>query len=201
MPVPQEILVASEPPLTLGSCVLRRPDAAAIVQNAILYFEGQRYRLRAWSVMPNHVHVIVQPWADYPLSVILHSWKSFTSTKINRLLGHRGALWERESFDHLIRTPEHVEQFAEYVEQNPVAASLCAAPGDWPFSSCGAGFRPAVLEFVDPRQTPFVPPRSRGELPHLLKPWGIYFVTFRLFDAVEVTCAPGTGSAGILPAQ
>src|SRR5215210_675422 len=41
-----------------------------------------------------------------------------------------------------------------------------------------------VMEFVDPRKTPFVPVRSRGELPHLHKPGGVYFVTFRLADAV-----------------
>ena len=128
------------------------PDVAEIVQNALLHFEGERYRLHAWCIMPNHVHLVVQPLAEHQLKDILHSWKSFTATKINHLLKRDGALWERESFDHLIRRAEHVEHFAQYTEHNPVAAGLTHAPQDWPFSSCGAGFQPAPQEFVDPRK-------------------------------------------------
>jgi hypothetical protein len=95
-----------------------------------------------------------------------------------------GSLWERESFDHLIRRPEHVEHFIAYTENNPVVAGLCAKPADWPFSSCGTGFQHAIADFRAPREAPFVQPRSRGELPHLHKAGGTYFVTWRLFDAL-----------------
>ncbi|MDP2897030.1 MAG: type ISP restriction/modification enzyme [bacterium] len=207
MPAPQELVESSDPPLTAGTCILRRPDIARIVQDALLHFEGQRYHLCAWCIMPNHVHVVVQALAGHELQDILHSWKSFTATKINRLLHRQGALWERESFNHLIRRAEHVERFVYYTEHNPVAAGLTAAPKDWPFSSCGAGlstcggglstcgagFQPAPLEFVDPRKTPFVEPRSRGELPHLQKEGGTYFITWCLLDA---TCDAGFSSCG-----
>jgi hypothetical protein len=80
-----------------------------------------------------------------------------------------------------------------------VLAGLCHAPQDGPFSSCGAGFQPASnLEFVDPRKTPFSELRSRGELPHLAKEGGTYFVTFRLADAVVRN--QDTSSAGQRPA-
>jgi putative DNA methylase len=135
MPAPQDIAAFSEPPLQAGSCVLRRRDVAVIVQDALLYFQGQRYRLGAWCIMPNHVHMVVQPLPGYQLSDILHSWKSFTATKITRLLNSRGPLWERESFDYLIRRPAHIAYFTAYIENTPVLAGFCASPGDWPFSS------------------------------------------------------------------
>ena len=180
----EEIIEQSERPLIAGSCVLRNERIARIVQDALLHFEGERYSLAAWCVMPNHVHVVVAPIGRHRLSRVLQSWKSFTSKQINKVLGREGTLWERESFDHLIRTAEHFGKFVEYTESNHVSAGLCKRPEDWPFSSCGAGFQPASIEFVDPRKIPFVEPRSRGELPHLEKEGGCYFVTFRLADAV-----------------
>lgn len=185
----EKIVALAEPPLTAGSCVLGRPEIAAIVHDALLHFEGQRYHLGAWCVMPNHVHVVLTPVAGHHLSHILHTWKSFTSNKINCRLRRKGPLWERESFNHLIRNAKYIERFILYTESNPVEAGLCRAPQEWAFSSCGAGFKPAAIPFVDPRTTPFVEPHSRGELPHLHKDSGSYFVTWRLLDAV-VPLAP-----------
>ncbi len=135
-----EIARASEPPLDLGSCVLRRASIAALVQNALLHFDGPRYQLAAWCVMPNHTHAAYTALGEHTPRDIHHSWKSYTANRINRMLGRRGALWERESFDHLIRSVEHYEAYVAYIEQNPVAAGLCARPEDWPFSSA-AHFR------------------------------------------------------------
>ncbi len=85
--------------------------------------------------MPNHVHVIFTPWQSYEPSDILHSWKSYTAHKINQLLQRQGTLWERESFDHLIRSLDYFEYFINYVENNPVAAGLCAKAENWLWSS------------------------------------------------------------------
>lgn len=147
----QEIAISSEPPLRMGSCLLADPAMADLVEGALRHFHGQRYHLLAWCVMPNHVHVVFQPLGDHSPSDILHSWKSFTAHRINRILGRRGAVWERESFDHLVRSIEHLEKFIAYVEANPVEAGLCMSPGDWPWSSarfkvCGAGVPPATAE-------------------------------------------------------
>jgi REP element-mobilizing transposase RayT len=183
----EEVFARAEPDLSLGSCALWRPDAAMLVQNALLFFEGQRYNLSAWCVMPNHVHVVVTPKGQLSLASILHSWKSFTANEINKVLGQHGPLWERESLDHLIRSIGDWERCVEYTEQNAVAASLCDVPEHWPYCSRGAGFRAAPeIQFTDPRKTPFALIRSRGELPHLYKEGGTYFVTFRLRDALPV---------------
>jgi putative DNA methylase len=82
----EEITALSEPPLSLGSCVLGKPEAAQIVQDALLYFQGVRYFLDAWCVMPNHVHTVFGPATGMNLSKITHSWKSFTGNQINELL-------------------------------------------------------------------------------------------------------------------
>src|SRR5258706_6266426 len=155
---PNQIARAHEPPLTLGSCVLQRADIAMIVQNALLHFHRQRYLLIAWCIMPNHVHVIFAPHSGNLPNSILHGWKSFTAHEINRVLGTTGPVWERESFDHLVRNIESLEGFVRYTEENPVQARLCARIEDWPYSTagvrfdCGAGVSPAHLE--DAGETP-----------------------------------------------
>ena len=132
---PEEIAGECETPLTLGSCALGRDDVAAMVQDALLHFHNQHYQLHAWCIMPNHVHVVVTPLDGHELSAILHSWKSYTSKQAGKLLGSTGTFWQRESFDHLCRSRQHIEWFVRYTEENPVKAGLCVAPHDWKFSS------------------------------------------------------------------
>ena len=115
--------------------MLARADVAEVVQNALRFFHTQRYDLAAWCVMPNHAHAVVTPLVPHTPSGILHSWKSYTSHRINDTLGRLGTLWERESFDHLIRSVDDFEGFVSYVENNPVVAGLCEKPEDWPWSS------------------------------------------------------------------
>ena len=101
-----------------GSCVLRDIQAKSIVENALRHFDGQRYQLDKFIVMPNHVHVLVTPLPPHELSTVLHSWKSFTAKEINRLLGRRGELWQKESFDHIVRSPESLEHYRQYIRDN-----------------------------------------------------------------------------------
>ncbi len=129
------IAEASEIPLRLGSCLLARPEIAALTESALRHFQDDRYHLAAWCVMPNHVHAIFTPTNGWEPASILHSWKSFTAHQTNKLLRRRGTLWERESFDHLIRNVGHFDAFIRYVEDNPVKAGLCKAPEEWPWSS------------------------------------------------------------------
>jgi hypothetical protein len=94
-------------------------------------------------------------------------------------------VWERESFNHMIRTCDHWSNLVDYTRHNPVVAGFCPSPELWPFSSSGAHFEMAdEVQFVDPRELPYVRCTTRGELPHLFKDGCTFFVTFRLFDAV-----------------
>jgi putative DNA methylase len=89
-----------------GSCVLRDPRAAAAVEEVLLHSDGRRYRLAAWVVMPNHVHVLFEMW-DLPMGQVLKLWKGASSNAVNQLLGRRGTLWQREYWDRYMRDEEH----------------------------------------------------------------------------------------------
>lgn len=123
----------------LGDCVLERPEVADIVVGALQYFDGDRYRLDEWVVMPNHVHVLIER-LKRALGSILHSWKSYTSHKIQEVLPEAltpedGRLWQREFFDRGIRDKYHFWCVQRYIWLNPVRAGLCETPWDWPWSS------------------------------------------------------------------
>ncbi|HXI61595.1 MAG TPA: transposase, partial [Pyrinomonadaceae bacterium] len=86
-----------------GACHLKDPRVADVVQQSLLFFDGDRYKLSAWVVMPNHVHALLTPLGNQLLSRILHSLKSYTSNEANRILGIEGKFWQQESFDRYIR--------------------------------------------------------------------------------------------------
>ncbi|RME89457.1 MAG: hypothetical protein D6766_14700, partial [Verrucomicrobia bacterium] len=118
-----------------GACWLRDPRIAGLVENALLHFDGQRYRLLAWCVMPNHVHVLIETRQGWPLADVVHSWKSFTASEANKLLGRSGPFWFREYHDRYIRNAEHYAQTVRYIEANPVKAGLVKLASEWPFGS------------------------------------------------------------------
>ena len=129
-----ERLVARFEDAGYGGCHLRRPDIAALVQDAFLFGDGDRYRLVEWCVMPNHVHVLMEPLRD-SLPVIVQTWKSVTARRANRLLGRTGQLWMRDYYDRYIRDLRHFEAVRRYIWLNPVQAGLCRSPAEWPWSS------------------------------------------------------------------
>jgi type I restriction enzyme R subunit len=108
----------------IGSCVLKDPANATIVADALRHYDGQRYELATFVVMPNHVHVLFRPLGAHALPEILKSWKGFTAREINHQIGKTGALWQDEYWDRLIRNEHHFFKVAEYIQQNPVKAKL-----------------------------------------------------------------------------
>jgi putative DNA methylase len=118
-----------------GACALRAEPVANLVQESLLRFDGERYRLSAWIVMFNHVHLLLTPCAEWSLSQIMKDMKSFTSHEANKILGRRGQFWMEEYFDRYIRDAKHFSNAIAYIENNPVKAGLCARPEEWPFSS------------------------------------------------------------------
>jgi len=118
-----------------GEAVLRDTRVATMVQNALLKFDGTRYRLFAWVVMPNHLHSLMTRFPTYELSDILHSLKSYTAHEANKILHRNGQFWIEDYFDRYIRNQEHFRRTVQYIENNPVKARLCKTPSDWPFSS------------------------------------------------------------------
>ena len=107
-----------------GSCILRRYDCAKIVAGALRYFDGKRAAIISSVVMPSHVHALFVQNADWPLEKLLRSWKSFTSRKINSVLGRKGSLWQRDYFDRLVRDEKHFANCARYIRTNPERTHL-----------------------------------------------------------------------------
>ena len=107
-----------------GSCRLRDEPIAAVVVEALTFFQGDRYELLAWCVMPNHVHVVLKPLEGWSLSDILHTWKSRTAKVINELIGSSGKFWQEESYDHLIRDEEDLFNAVRYAWSNPEKAGF-----------------------------------------------------------------------------
>jgi Rad3-related DNA helicase/REP element-mobilizing transposase RayT len=124
-----------------GACWLNNPQVASAVQDALQYFDGQRYELLAWSIMPNHVHVVIRPLENFALEKILHSWKSFTAKKANQILGRQGEFWQAESYDHLIRNEPELIHCCEYAWENPDAAGL----KDWTWRGKDEGRINAIM--------------------------------------------------------
>jgi len=119
-----------------GECWLRRPEIACLVANALGHFKEERYLLREWVVMPNHVHAVLWPMPNYTLSAIVQCWKRFIAREANKLLHRTGqTFWQPEPFDHWIRNDQEFANCCRYVRNNPVKARLCARPEDWKWSS------------------------------------------------------------------
>ena len=105
-----------------GSCVLVREDCRRIVVENLLHFDGERYALHSFVVMPNHVHVLVEIEKRDDLPKIVHSWKSYTAKRINEAIGGSGGVWQREYYDRLIRDAAHYANTVEYIRKNARAA-------------------------------------------------------------------------------
>jgi REP element-mobilizing transposase RayT len=107
-----------------GSCILRKPECARIVADALRHFEGERCTLHAWVVMPNHVHAVASLVGDETLAGLLQSWKGYTSRQINQYLGTTGSVWQKSYFDRIVRDWDHFAACARYIRNNPVKANL-----------------------------------------------------------------------------
>jgi REP element-mobilizing transposase RayT len=122
----------------IGPTWLADERIAGIVAEALHHRDGKKYRLDAYSIMPNHVHSVFAPLAtgDTPesLSSIMHSLKRNTARRANQVLERSGAFWEHESFDHYVRNRAERLRIIKYVLENPVKAGLVSKWQDWPWN-------------------------------------------------------------------
>jgi len=118
-----------------GDCWLHDPHNAEIVEENLQHFDGDRYQLLEWCIMPNHVHVLIKVTGQRSLEQVVRSWKSFTAREINHRIHRKGQFWSHDYFDRLIRDDEHLSRARKYIWMNRVKAGLCKSPEDWRFSS------------------------------------------------------------------
>lgn len=153
----------------VGECHFRDERIAKIAEDALLYFHNDRYELLAWSVMPNHVHVLVDV-RMMPLYKIVQNWKVHIENRARKTSnperrapsrldgkptsnepGRCPALrlkWQREYWDTFMRDEKQERKAVRYLENNPVKAKLCRTPTEWAFSS--ARFRDEYRRLVMP---------------------------------------------------
>jgi len=102
-----------------GACDLKIPRIRDIVSAALHHFDGERYELNSYVVMPNHIHALLRILGDHKLPDVVRSLKSFTAKRANKELEREGAFWQRDYYDRLIRTPKHLHWARKYIERNP----------------------------------------------------------------------------------
>jgi type I restriction enzyme R subunit len=104
--------------------MLRWPELAQVVADSLMHFDGDRYLLTDFVVMPNHVHLLAGFRDEATMLAQCESWKHYTAVKINRSLGRKGRFWQQDCFDHLVRTDEHFEWLRRYIADNPSKSRL-----------------------------------------------------------------------------
>lgn len=117
-----------------GACHLRLAHIGQLVDEALRYHHEEWYELRAWVVMPNHVHVLFQTTAT-PMSRIVKEWKRYTSREAKRLLNQAGPFWAKDYWDTYMRDAAHEAKACRYIESNPTKAFLVREPKEWPWTS------------------------------------------------------------------
>ena len=107
-----------------GACVLAQTEIADLVFDSLLHFDGDRYEMLDFVIMPNHVHLL----ATFPDKAAMveqcDSWKHFTARQINRRFGTQGRFWQQDAFDHLVRHEGQFRRLRDYIAQNPLKAGL-----------------------------------------------------------------------------
>jgi REP element-mobilizing transposase RayT len=139
-----------------GSCVLQKPKVAEMIIENWKHHAGVRYDLIAWTVMPNHVHILIRIYEGQSLARIVQGWKGYSGKKIRQMATgiqcaqkadqtvgvprrKRNSVWHREYWDRFIRDEKHFSSAIRYIENNPVKAGLVGKATDWPWSSTLTG--------------------------------------------------------------
>lgn len=123
----------------IGPTWLAEPDVARMVCESLAFRDGRVYRLDAYVVMPNHMHILFSPLRKddgsyHSLSSIMMSLKRWTAGKANKLLGREGQFWQHESYDHIVRDQAEWERIIAYILNNPLKVGLAESWDEWPWS-------------------------------------------------------------------
>ncbi len=128
---------------TTGPQWLADERIAQVVHDSLHWGDERRYHLIAFTILPNHIHVVLLPiWKSeeerksgepdekdvYFLAKIMESLKKYTGREANKILGRKGQFWQHESYDHLIRNKREMKRAVNYTLMNPVKAGLVIRP-------------------------------------------------------------------------
>ncbi|MGM0588029.1 MAG: transposase [Bacteroidota bacterium] len=142
-------LMRQAPNLGYGPQWLKNPDIAELAKEALHYRDRKVYRLYAYSIMPNHIHILFRHLAKsedekYPLAEIIRSYKWYVARNGNKILGREGAFWGREYFDEVVTNRTSFINIARYITENPVKAYLAEHWMNWPHTWVHPALRKAL---------------------------------------------------------
>jgi REP element-mobilizing transposase RayT len=107
-----------------GECVLRQPRLAGMIGQSLRHFNGERYLLTDYVIMPNHIHLLAAFTHEDAMLKQCESWKHYTAREINRATGRSGRFWQSDDFDHLVRSEEQFFHFRRYIADNFMALGI-----------------------------------------------------------------------------
>ena len=118
---------------------LADPAIARLVADDLHMRDGHEWRLVAYCIMLNHVHIVLTPQTGraeepFALAELMRAFKGCTARAANVRLGRRGAFWQHESYDHVVRDQDELARIVSYVKNNPVKAGLVAGWDEWPWT-------------------------------------------------------------------
>jgi REP element-mobilizing transposase RayT len=134
--------ISTDSPLFVTFCKLAKdpfpPLVRAVILEHCLYDNGKKIDLHAAVVMPEHVHLLFTPLHDpegWPFSLlqIMKGLKGASARSVNRAMRVLGPVWQEESFDHVLRSNESMQEKIEYIRQNPVRRGLVKKSEDYPW--------------------------------------------------------------------
>ena len=104
-----------------GECVLGREDSRAAAEEVLRKFDGVRFKLHAFVVMGNHIHVLFSPLGANKVVELVKAWKGVIAKRVNEIMGRSGSIWDDEYFDRLIRDAAHFKRVVSYIRNNDLA--------------------------------------------------------------------------------
>ncbi|HEX6982988.1 MAG TPA: transposase [Balneolaceae bacterium] len=122
-----------------------------VVEEALHYRDSKKYDLYVYCLMPNHVHLVFQHLNNasssksFPITEIMKGLKRYTALKCNKTLGRKGAFWQSESYDRVIRNQDELEKTIRYTLNNPIKAGLVNYWQEWPYNYCKPEFKESFM--------------------------------------------------------
>ena len=116
-----------------GAHWLKDPRIADIVAEALHHRHPHQYFFCCYTIMSNHVHLVVRTRGEHSLADVVARMKSYTAKMANKVLQRQGPFWQAETFDHVVRAHRE-DKVIRYVLDNPVKAGLVSQWDDWPYT-------------------------------------------------------------------
>ena len=110
-----------------GANSLCNPETSKVIFEATKHYQGQlRWYTHLLLLMPDHLHALISFPKVESMHQVVRAWKHYLSKQ-------HGIEWQRDYFDHRLRSDESHEEKAAYIRLNPVRAGLTASPEQWSY--------------------------------------------------------------------